>query len=306
MKARNDFPEQEMRTELQWAQAGFVVRPEQAEQGQTLWTNHFHSQSALYFTSEQVTVAVTNEQKEQVSALLEPRKKRANALRQQHRQEEKSRRQRKEKLAEGWKLCRAAQPIQADPPAHMIVLDAETTGLDIYGDNFPDEILQLSILDGSGQTLFNSYIKPYAHDIWPGAQTVNGISPEMVSDAPYLHEVAPQIKGILNGAVLWVGYNIIGFDRPLLEQALGHFTHNPQVYDVMLEFAPIYGEWSEKYSDYRYQSLSVCADYFEIQFHAHDSLEDARATLSCFQAIQHLRQLQRLGRPPKGPEKIER
>lgn len=226
------------------------------------------------------------------TAHLEPDREHTNALR--------------EKLAQGWSLCRAAPPIHTENPVHMIVLDAETTGLDLYGQDFPDEILQLSILDGSGQVLFHSYIQPYAHTSWLEAQTVNGISPEMVAHAPYLHEVAPQIKGILQGAERWVGYNIMGFDRPLLEQALGKFTHNPQVYDVMLEFAPIYGEWSEKHNDFKYQSLHVCADYFGVQFQAHDSLEDSRATLACFQAIQRMRQLQRLSRSPRDNEKMER
>ncbi len=106
---------------------------------------------------------------------------------------------RRQTLAQGWSLCRAAQPDHTKPPAHLIVLDGETTGLDLYRQDFPDEILQLSILDGSGQVLFHSYIRPYAHTSWPEAQAVNGISPEMVAHAPYLYQVAPQIKGILQG-----------------------------------------------------------------------------------------------------------
>ena len=74
----------------------------------------------------------------------------------------------------------------------------------------------------------------------------------------------------------------------------------------MLEFAPIYGEWSEKYCDYKYKSLSICAEHFGIKVNAHDSLEDTRATLACFQEIQRLRQLHRLGKPQRECKDMER
>lgn len=38
----------------------------------------------------------------------------------------------------------------------IICLDIETTGLDIM----EDEVLQVSIINGRGRTLYNSYIRP--------------------------------------------------------------------------------------------------------------------------------------------------
>lgn len=59
---------------------------------------------------------------------------------------------------------------------NIICLDTETTGLNHYD----DEILQLSIIDGSGAILFSEYVKPVHHECWTDAEKVNHISPSMV------------------------------------------------------------------------------------------------------------------------------
>lgn len=61
---------------------------------------------------------------------------------------------------------------------NIICLDAETTGLNLYD----DEILQLSIIDGSGAILFSEYVKPVRHERWTDAEKVNHISPSMVKE----------------------------------------------------------------------------------------------------------------------------
>lgn len=301
MKARTDYPDLEMHTELQWAKKGYVLLPEQ--EGRRLWSNRFHVQRYMYFEAEQVTPAITAEQKKKVEYLLEPCRQKKRESRRAYYEREKQEKIRQQELKEqrakldqGWMLCHEAEAELVEQPAKMIVLNTETTGLCISNElGMPDEILQISMVDENRKELFNSYIKPYAHSTWSEAQAVNGITPEMVKDAPYLHEVAPKIKGLLTGASCWIGYNIIDFDRPILEQAFGQFQNSPQVFDVMLQFAPIYGEWSEIYDGYKYKSLSVCAEYFGVQFHAHDSLEDAKVILSCFQKISERRRKLREG-----------
>lgn len=55
-----------------------------------------------------------------------------------------------------------------------IVIDTETTGLDAD----TDELLQVSIIDSQGNTLFNSYIKPLFTENWDEAMAVNHITPK--------------------------------------------------------------------------------------------------------------------------------
>lgn len=76
-------------------------------------------------------------------------------------------------------------------PDKIIVFDTETTGLNPYGN---DEILQLAIIDGNGEELFNSYIKPDLRKTWAKAAEVNGITPRMVKDSPHFDEVEEQVQ----------------------------------------------------------------------------------------------------------------
>ena len=67
--------------------------------------------------------------------------------------------------------------------------DTETTGFNAYGN---DEILQIAIINGKGETLFKSYIKPDLRRTWTKAAERNGITPRMVKDAPHFIDVTPE------------------------------------------------------------------------------------------------------------------
>lgn len=84
----------------------------------------------------------------------------------------------------------------------IIVFDTETTGV-----TEDDEIIQLSIIDGNGKTLINEYVHPYWKKDWAAAARVNGITPEMVKDAPYPHDLIPKVKGIFEATDLLIAYN---------------------------------------------------------------------------------------------------
>lgn len=57
----------------------------------------------------------------------------------------------------------------------------------------------------------------------------------------------------------------------------------------MIEFAEIYGEWNDYYGNYKWQKLTIAAYYYGYNFDdsAHDSLEDAKATLVVYNAIKN-------------------
>lgn len=168
-----------------------------------------------------------------------------------------------------------------------ICLDVETTGLYQL-----DEILQLSIIDNSGNVLFNSYIKPYANKTWKAAERINHISPGYIFNEnnhfPYPHEVLPDLYRIFNQTKKIIGYNT-SFDIGFINE--WHLI-SPEIeeIDVMEMFAPIYGEvkYYDKYTGeytYKRQKLIKCAEFFNYTFNAHDALEDAKATLYCYKKI---------------------
>lgn len=172
---------------------------------------------------------------------------------------------------------------RAVPKDKILCFDVETTGLS----REEDEILQLSIVDGTGKTVFNEYIKPTRHESWDGAEAIHGISPSDVVDKPTIEEYRDTLNDIFKDVQLLVGYNNIYFDNAFLKEAGIQIPEDAKMYDVMLKFAPIYGEWNEMRQDYKWQKLAKCAEHYG--FHGdgqfHDSLEDVRATLHCFNSM---------------------
>lgn len=162
----------------------------------------------------------------------------------------------------------------------IIVFDVETTGINPE----VDEILQLSIIDSCENVLFNSYLKPYFIKQWPEAQAVHGIAPDDIVHAPHPHEVADLVRSIFDDADIHIAYNGL-FDKQFLKRWNISFSH-AQYFDVMYDFAPIYGEYNHYFKNYKWQQLSVCADYYGYKFNAHDALEDVKATLFCWKKMQ--------------------
>lgn len=162
-----------------------------------------------------------------------------------------------------------------------IVFDVETTGLQPT----TDEVIQLSIIDEDENVLFSSYIKPYFHKSWEEAQEIHGILPEDVKDAPYPHEVAEQVREIFDSAEVLITYNG-QFDMRMLERwNIVIDLEKKDHIDVMQYFANIYRDWNEQYKNYKWQKLSVCAEYYGYEFKAHDALEDVKATLYCWKKM---------------------
>ena len=164
-----------------------------------------------------------------------------------------------------------------------IVLDTETTGLNAA----EDELLQVSIIDNEGAVLFDSYIKPTQHTEWAEAERIHHITPEMVADAPTIAEVMPEINDILNRYDKIVGYNL-KFDKAFLENNGAEFL-STEYADVMKMFAPIYGEWNDQRGSYKWQKLTIAADYYGYDWsehkEAHNSLGDCYATLHVYKEI---------------------
>lgn len=172
------------------------------------------------------------------------------------------------------------EKLRAIDPCQIIVFDTETTGIGA-GNN---EILQLSIIDGLGNVLFDDLIKPERRKRWNKAQEIHGISTEDVKDKQTLLERREEIEPIFKHAKLYVGYNV-EFDLSFLHSS-GLIIPNRQKFDVMGEFAKIHGEYDEYHNDYRPCKLVDCAAYYDLMdFDAHDSMADVRATLHCFNGI---------------------
>ena len=127
---------------------------------------------------------------------------------------------------------------------------------------------------------------PEKVESWEDAEKINHITPNMVKYSPKIRDEIHKINVILSHAKKIIGYNLI-FDLEFLAAA-GAVWAVEEFYDVMREFAEIYGEWNEVFDDFKWQKLTTCANYYKYDWEsdtAHDSLADCRATLFCYNKI---------------------
>ena len=140
-------------------------------------------------------------------------------------------------------------------PEDIVVSDIETTGIDPV----IDEILQIALIDGNGEVLFESMIKPSKKKSWADATKVHGITPDMVKSAPTLVDIKNQIQEILDKAKLLVGFNSTGFDMKFLAVAGLDTKKNTKHFDCMLEYSPTAMEWIA-FEDWKHQSLQSATE----------------------------------------------
>lgn len=162
-----------------------------------------------------------------------------------------------------------------------LILDTETTGL-----SSTDAIIELAIINQSGNTVFCGLIHPefpdgYIKDAWPDATNINGITPEMVTHAPRLSELQPQILERI-GDLPVVIYNA-EFDTAFLQRAGITLTNT---FCLMTGFAKYRGEWSNYYHEYKWCSLDMaCAVMGIDRTTRHKALADTQDTRRLLQAI---------------------
>ncbi len=133
------------------------------------------------------------------------------------------------------KLCRACYEAEmeirrAEGDAHrneeyhmkrerVIFFDLELTGVYEH-----DEIISVSILDGAGNLIMDTLVKPDHTKKWKKTEKIHGITPEMVADAPRLRELTPRIKEIFANADAVIAYGIST-----------DFSHIKYIYDSPME-----------------------------------------------------------------------
>lgn len=159
------------------------------------------------------------------------------------------------------------------PLKKVRVIDTETTGLNPN----TDEILSLAILDGNGNRLFYSLIKPRNTRSWPDAERINGIGWKDVKHSPTIDAMLGKIKKLLGGDVLVVGYNV-DFDLRFLRSAgvlPGSGISRLDVMELYRSVKPAGGR----------ARLVDCAAHFGYVFPAHNALEDAKATAFCYRKL---------------------
>lgn len=156
-----------------------------------------------------------------------------------------------------------------------LVMDTETTGL-----KYDDEMIQLCILNESGEVLFDSLFKP-ARPIPLEASNVHGITNEQVIDAPLFKDVYLKIKEIMEGKTCMI-YNA-DFDVRIFNQTCDKY----QLPRIAITPCCVMKAYTAHKKFFSWCKLSVACSNEQIKLNnAHSALGDTTATLALVKAMQ--------------------
>lgn len=157
----------------------------------------------------------------------------------------------------------------------VLFFDLELTGVYHH-----DEILSVSIVDGTGRVIMDTLVKPAHKKKWKRTEKIHGITPEMVEDSPHLTDLIPRIKEIFDGADILIAYGIST-----------DYSHIKEIYDTEAEREALHKKarcaanefvrfQSEHYPDMVHASLSDAMERLGIEWDgvAHTSIAD---TIGC-------------------------
>ncbi len=154
---------------------------------------------------------------------------------------------------------------------NFTVFDLETTGLNPLTDSII-EIGAVKVRDGSITDSFLTFVNP-GRPIPPDVSLINGITDDMVKDAPDISEVLPAFLQFVGDDTL-VAHNAYYFDMKFLQAAaceLGIVINNPVVDTLPL--------CRKLYPQFRNHRLGTIARELSINLdNAHRALHDAAAT----------------------------
>ena len=102
--------------------------------------------------------------------------------------------------AEGDKLRNACYGMDKKK---VLFFDLELTG---FYDH--DEILSITIIDGNGELIMDTLVKPVHKKKWNKTEKIHGITPDMVTDSPLLSDLIPRIKEIFENADNLIAYGV--------------------------------------------------------------------------------------------------
>jgi DNA polymerase III subunit epsilon len=150
--------------------------------------------------------------------------------------------------------------------SNVVVIDCESTGLDIS----KDRITQIGMCRGSRE--YNQLVNPGV-PIPIEVQKLTRVTDEMVKDAPAFKDIADDVVAFLGGYD-WAGFNLSGFDLPLLAEELGREGKLLKWQGRAIIDAAVIFKKKEA------RTLTAAMKFYCNQDHAeaHSALADAKAT----------------------------
>lgn len=166
--------------------------------------------------------------------------------------------------------------------AKILFFDLELTG---FYDR--DEILSITIVDGFGNLVMDTLVKPTHTKKWKKTEKIHGITPEMVENSPTLSELIPEIKALFEDAEHIIAYGVST-----------DFSHIKYIYDTEAEREALHKKVlcaatefvryaHEVRPDIVHASLTDAMACFEIEWEgvAHSSIADTYGCRKVWEAL---------------------
>ncbi|HAU84569.1 MAG TPA: DNA polymerase III subunit epsilon [Lachnospiraceae bacterium] len=165
-----------------------------------------------------------------------------------------------------------------------VVFDLETTGVSVYNDDII-EISAVKVKGGEIIDTFSTLVNP-DRPIPYAATRVNGITDDLVADAPYLKDVLADFLEFIGDNVL-VGHNIYSFDLNFIYDAAlnlyGRYVENDYI-DTLFMARKCLPKLS-------HHKLVDIAEHFNINTQgAHRALNDCIMNQKCYEEMGKLQE----------------
>lgn len=159
--------------------------------------------------------------------------------------------------------------------AKVLFFDTELTGFYNH-----DEILSITIVDGFGELIMDTLVRPERTKSWKRTEEIHKITPDMVKDAPTLEELKPRLREIFDAAENIIAYGVstdYSHIKCIYEDGAPREDFHKKIRCCANEFVRY---THENRPDLLHASLTDAMSCFEIEWEgiAHSSIAD---TLGC-------------------------
>ena len=166
------------------------------------------------------------------------------------------------------------EDIEFNLDREIVFFDLESTGLNVIKDRVV-QIAMIKYIPGRAEPIeFKSLVNPGDVLISKEAESVHGISQDMVKDLPTFKDLADEIYAFIKGADLG-GYNSNRFDVPMLMEELARAGYELDTQSIrLIDVQRIFYRMEPR-------TLSAALRYYcgKKLEGAHDALNDVRATV---------------------------
>ncbi len=167
-------------------------------------------------------------------------------------------------------------------PHEVLFFDLELTG--VYDH---DEVLSITVINGLGETVMDTLVRPVKKRRWNRTEKIHGITPEMVKDAPTMADLTPRLVDIFAGAKHLIAFGT-STDYSHLRRIYKTRTEQGRLRAKLIDCAAEFSSYIHEHEiELVHRSLSDAMAHFSLAWEgeAHTSAADTQACRLVFHTL---------------------